>query len=284
MLPSRFSPFAARSKRAVLVSTALTLLLSSCASSGSLFESLRTGATARSAPAADADPATLAEYWGGRYQTNEKNREVALNYANALRQSGNADQAVAVLQKAVINFPEDREILASYGKAQAAAGQLVVALDAVQRAQTPDKPDWKLLSTEASIRDQMGDTVSARKLHARASAAVPDDATILSNYGMSYVLTGELPQAESLLKKANALPGGDARVRQNLALVVGLQGRFTEAQKIAGADLPPAEAAANVAYLKKMLAQQNTWQTLQSGGKPAPAGSPPKPTAVAKSG
>src|SRR4051812_17120076 len=115
MSHSRFAPFAIRSKQAVLVSTALALLLSSCASNGSLFESLRTGAIARSAPAADADPATITEYWGQRYQTNEKNRDVALNYANALRQTGSNEQAVAVLQKAVINFPEDREILATYG-------------------------------------------------------------------------------------------------------------------------------------------------------------------------
>ena len=40
------------------------------------------------------------------------------------------------------------------------------------------------------------------------------------------------------------------KVRQNLALVVGLQGRFAEAEKIASADLPTAEAAANVAYLR----------------------------------
>ena len=37
------------------------------------------------------------------------------------------------------------------------------------------------------------------------------------------------------------------------ALVVGLQGRFAEAETIVKADLPPDEAAANVAYLKQML-------------------------------
>ena len=42
-------------------------------------------------------------------------------------------------------------------------------------------------------------------------------------------------------------------MRQNLGLVVGLQGRFAEAEEIVKADLPPDEAAANVAYLKEML-------------------------------
>jgi len=35
--------------------------------------------------------------------------------------------------------------------------------------------------------------------------------------------------------------------------VVGLQGRFAEAESIVKADLPPDQAAANVAYLREML-------------------------------
>jgi Flp pilus assembly protein TadD len=269
-------------RSAVLVSVALALLPAACAAN--LKDAFPTG-SAGTAATANADPATQLKVWGDRYAQNEKNKDVALNYAAALRQTGSSDQAVAVLQKAVINFPTDRDVLAAYGKALAANGQLTQALDAVQRAQTPDRPDWKLLSTEASIRDQLGDAVTARKLHAQASAALPDDPTILSNYGMSYVLTGELPQAEILLARAAAFPAADARVRQNLALVVGLQGRFAEAEKIASADLPPDEAAANVAYLKKMLAQQNTWQALQTGAKPATAATTkPATTAPAKSG
>ena len=45
-------------------------------------------------------------------------------------------------------------------------------------------------------------------------------------------------------------------MRQNLALVVGLQGRFQDAETIASADLPPDQAAENVAYLRRMMAAQ----------------------------
>jgi Flp pilus assembly protein TadD len=51
-------------------------------------------------------------------------------------------------------------------------------------------------------------------------------------------------------------PTAGPKVRQNLALVVGLEGRFAEAEKIASADLPVDEAAANVKYLREMLAQR----------------------------
>ena len=45
-------------------------------------------------------------------------------------------------------------------------------------------------------------------------------------------------------------------MRANLALTVGLQGRLAEAEKIVKADLPPAEAAANVAQLKQLLSRK----------------------------
>ena len=77
---------------------------------------------------------------------------------------------------------------------------------------------------------------------------------------MSYVLTGDLAAGrERCSARPRRCPNADSRVRQNLALVVGLQGRFDEAEKIASADLSPEQAAANVAYLKTMLAQQNSW-------------------------
>jgi len=51
--------------------------------------------------------------------------------------------------------------------------------------------------------------------------------------------------------------------------VVGLQGRLSEAEGIARADLPSDEAAANVAYLRRMLAQQNGWKESDQPGKPS---------------
>lgn len=60
-----------------------------------------------------------------------------------------------------------------------------------------------------------------------------------------------------------AQPNAGPKVRQNLALAVALRGRFEEAEKIASADLPEAEAAANVNYLKQMLAQAQQQQQPQ---------------------
>ena len=87
---------------------------------------------------------------------------------------------------------------------------------------------------------------------------------------LAHIVSVSGGHAVAMLERQDAITGADSRVRQNLALVVGLQGRFDEAEKIASAELSADQAAANVAYLKQMLAQQNNWQKLKSGGD-APA-------------
>jgi Flp pilus assembly protein TadD len=247
---------------ALAIMAALTL--QGCAKPQSATDPTITGAIAH--PVTSDDFQKAAAYWGGQYQKNSKDREAALNYAAAEQRLGDATAALGVLQAASLTFPGDRDVLAALGKAYAATGDLGQALDAVRQAQDGAKPDWRLISAEAAILDQMGKNADARKLYAEARTLAPNEPSVLSNYGMSYVLTGELPKAEALLRQAIALPGADSRVRQNLALVVGLEGRFDEAEKIASAELPPDEAAANIAYLKEMLGEQDVWKKLKAGG------------------
>ena len=201
---------------------------------------------------------------GRAYARDPRNADTAMRYAEALQIGGRTDQALAVMRKLAIDYPKERQVLAGYGKALAAAGELEPALDAVRRAQTPEYPDWKLVSAEAAILDQLGKQDEARRLYARALEMKPGEASILSNLGMSHLLAGDLGQAESYLRQAAQAPGADSRVRQNLALVVGLQGRFKEAEEVAAAEMSPDQASANVAYLRSMLAQQNTWNQLKN--------------------
>jgi Flp pilus assembly protein TadD len=91
---------------------------------------------------------------------------------------------------------------------------------------------------------------------------------VLSNLGLSYALSKNLPQAEATLRRAAEQRGAEPKVRQNLALVVGLQGRFQEAETIARGDLSPTEAAASVAYLRQMLAQQGDWSKQKRSPSP----------------
>ena len=242
----------------------LALALASCSTTGK--DKMTTGSIPTTSKPMDtmnsSDLAQTTLTLGKAYDANPKDRDAGVNYANALRMSGRNDQALAVMQQVAISNPNDRGVLAAYGKAQAAAGQLEEALATIDRAQTPDRPDWRLVSAEGAILDQLGRSVDARGKYRDALVLAPNEPTILSNLGMSYVLTGDLKNAETYLRSAAAQPSADSRVRQNLALVVGLQGRFAEAEQIARQELTPQQANANVAYLRSMLAQQNSWQKL----------------------
>lgn len=206
---------------------------------------------------------------GKAYSKDPNDKQAAMQYSSVLQMNGNAEQSLAVMRKLAITYPKDRDVLAAYGKALAANGQFEPALDAVRRAQTPEYPDWKLLSAEGAILDQLSQTAEARKLYRKALDLQPNEPSILSNLGMSYVLEGDLRTAETYMRSAAEQPGADSRVRQNLALVVGLQGRFDEAEKIAGQELSPDQAQANIAYLRQMLAQQNAWNQLKNEDKPS---------------
>ena len=148
-------------------------------------------------------------------------------------------------------------LLAAWGRALADNGNSQQAFDVLSRAHTPDNPDWRILSVQGTALDQLGRHEEARAYYASALKIAPDEPSVLSNLGLSYMLSRDLPKAEQTLRQAYASPRADARVRQNLGLVVGLQGRFAEAETIVKADLPPDEAAANVAYLKEMLSRKD---------------------------
>jgi len=204
---------------------------------------------------------------GEKFRANPRDADVAIRYAQALRATGQRTQAAAVLETAVIHNPADKPLLGAYGRALADAGNFKQALDVLERAHSPDQPDWRILSVQGAVMDQMGRHAEAQRYYASALAIVPDEASVLSNLGLSYALSKDLKRAEETLRRASDKGNADKRVRQNLALVVGLQGRFQEAETIARADLPPREAAANVSYLRGMLAQKgnaNLKKTIRS--------------------
>jgi Flp pilus assembly protein TadD len=232
-----------------------------------------TGALAMATPRNDADWRRMADTWGERNRANPADATAAINYAQALRANGQRAQAVAVLEQASIHNAGNTNLLGAYGRALADVGQYERALEVLSRAHSPDRPDWRILSVQGAVLDQMGRHEEAQRYYATALRIVPDEPSVLSNFGLSYALSRDLVRAEQTLRRAVASPNADAKVRQNLALVIGLQGRFAEAETMARADLPPDEAAANVAYLRQMISeQQNNWRKEGAAAKPLPKG------------
>ncbi|MCO5090263.1 tetratricopeptide repeat protein [Bosea sp. (in: a-proteobacteria)] len=253
------------------------LALAGCQGRGGLGDI--TGSIGRSPvsqPRTDADWQAERERWAGRYDASPKDRDAAFYYARALRSLDQNAQAVAVLQNAVLIHQDDRELLGAYGRALADNGRLQEADEVLSRAHSPERPDWRILSAQGTVADRMGEHARAQQIYRTALKLAPNEPTIMSNYGLSLALSRNLPEAERVLAEAAASERADARVRQNLVLVLGLQGRFAEAETMALRDQSPAEAAATIAYLKRSVSQQNSWEMLKGGkGKAQPSAARP---------
>src|SRR6516225_2638155 len=242
----------------LLASTALVTAIALAAAGCQTTQTQSTDSPAMLAPANQPEAMWRhdAAIYGQQYRADPRKVGPALRYAQALRATGQRAQAVAVLERLAMENPNNRIVLGEYGRALAEAGNYEQALEVLGRAHSPDLPDWHVLSAQGAVLDQMGRHAEAQRYYVTALKIVPDEPSVLSNLGLSYALSKDLPNAESTLRRAAQHPPVDPRVRQNLALVVGLQGRFAEAEQIAGADLPPDQAASNVAYLRKMLASR----------------------------
>lgn len=248
-----------KSKTCLLASAATlaALMLGGCQTA----QIATTDSVAQTAPRSDVEWRRDAQIWGERYRKNPQDPEAGVRYAQALRSTGQRTQAVAVLEQVSIHNPRNTAVLGAYGRALADTGAFAQALDVLGRAHSPDQPDWRILSAQGAVLDQMGRHEEARRHYISALRIVPDEPSVMSNLGLSYALSKNLREAEETLRRANAYGNREPRVRQNLALVVGLQGRFQEAEEIARADLSPEEAAANLDYLRQMLAEH------KAGGK-----------------
>ena len=245
------------------VAAILAVGLGGCQTTSDITGSL----ASKTEPNPETDARRAVEVYGERYRANPKDPNTALAYGQALRATGQRAQAAAVLEQASIANPGNKAVLAGYGRALADNGNFQAAFDTLTRAHSPDNPDWRILSVQGTALDQLGRHDEARAYYLSALKIMPGEPSVLSNLGLSYVLSGDLPKAEETLRQAYGDSRADARVRQNLGLVVGLQGRFAEAETIVRADLPPDEAADNVAYLKQMLSRKDN---PHSGAKTGP--------------
>jgi Flp pilus assembly protein TadD len=185
-----------------------------------------------------------------RYRAHPDDPDAAINYARALRGSGQYAQVLAVLERASLQHPNDRRVLAAYGRALADAGNYKGALEVLDRAHPPGAPDWRVLSVQGAALDRMGRHGEAQRYYATALRIAPDEPSVLANLGLSYALAKDLVRAEATLRRAAAQAHGDAQVWQKLALVMGLQRGGGPGE--APAALP---SEANVIPLRHALAQ-----------------------------
>ena len=86
---------------------------------------------------------------------------------------------------------------------------------------------------------------------------MPDEPSVLSNLGLSYALSKNLPEAEETLRRAAAQPGPSRRCGRTSRSSSACRAASRRPRRSRAATCRPSEAAANVAYLRQMLAQQS---------------------------
>lgn len=252
-------------RRAARVSLALllcspALLAGGCYDDDSVTGSIRTA----SAPVNDSDLHTSAESLAARYDANPGDKAVSIDYARVLRALQRYDQAVAVMQAAAVKAPTDFEVLGAYGKALADAGQLEQAAKVLANSYTPDDPNWSNMSTQGYVADRLGDHQAAQRYYQSALKIAPNEPAVLNNLGLSYALDKRLREAEQTLREAAAQSSADQRIRANLTLVLSLEGKFDEAERLAQHDMSREAAVANVANIRGMMTQTNSWRQIEA--------------------
>lgn len=205
------------------------------------------------------DMLTQMAFWAGEYDTFPNDLEAAQRFSEALRKGGRADRAASVAQEALQRFPQDRPLTLTYGLAQIAARNPQEALRPLASIAASDAHDWRVRSALGAALDQLGRFREARAAYQEALAIQPNDPGVLTNMGVSHLMEGDPAGAEPILRQAVAQPNAPAEARQNLAVAIALQGRFDEAQQLERIDLPPAQAAANMQYLRGLLSDPHRW-------------------------
>lgn len=264
----RLQPVLPRLRAWVVVGVA-TVVLAGCMSRQSADITGSIGASGGVQAGSQGELRRQAEALARRYDATPHDPEVALAYARVLRALGQTTQAVAVLQQAALRGRDNPALLAAYGKALADVGRFKEAAGVLASSHQPERPDWRILSVQGAVADQAGDFSSAQRYYTAALRIAPGEPSILSNQGLSFALAKRLTEAERILVEAARHPRADARVRQNLALVLGLQGKFAESEDVLKRDLPAAEVASNMAAIRRMVSQSNSWKAIRQSDEAA---------------
>jgi len=210
------------------------------------------------------DMLTQMAFWAGEYQTFPNDLEAAQRFAESLRKGGRFDRAVQVAGEALGRFPDDRELLNTYALAQIASGNPHDALRPLAVLAAADAHNWRVRLALGAALDQLGRYTEARQAYQEALAISPNNARVLTNLGVSHIMAGEPADAEPILRQAAAAQDAPPEARENLAIALALQGKFDEAQQIESVDLPPAQAASNMQYLRGLLSDPRSWRDLRS--------------------
>jgi Flp pilus assembly protein TadD len=186
------------------------------------------------------------------YERNPDDADAALGYVRALRNVGQADEAVRVGALSVVRYPDDARLLGEYGKARLAARDLPGAVETLTAAITRSPADWSLHSALGITYDLVGQHEMAQDAYLKALDVSPNNPTVTNNLALSLALSGNLDGAIARLEHVGPPLRGSVQARQSLALLYAMKGQVTRAEPLVRKDLPARVAEENLAFFERV--------------------------------
>lgn len=201
------------------------------------------------------DNVNALSYYRSLYERHPNNIDVIVGMSRSLRHLGRSTEAEALVERALKTIDRNHVLLAEAGKVRLSLGKAMPAIDSLSRAESLGAKAWDIYTALAVAYDRVGMFDQAEARYRKALELSPDNAVVLNNFALSRAQAGDLDKAIENLQRASALPEATPRMRQNLALFFAIKGDLKAAEDLVRRDLPPKDAAANMAYYRQLRAQ-----------------------------
>jgi tetratricopeptide (TPR) repeat protein len=155
-----------------------------------------------------------------------------LTEAQILQQAGQDKDAIAVLDEALVRFPQSIALRYSRALIAATEGNLELAEADLMMVLAQDPENAPALNALGyTLADQTNRLDEAEELVRRAYELLPDDAAITDSMGWVAFKQGRLEEAEAYLRQALSLDN-NPEIAAHLGEVLWVQGRKQEAQEV----------------------------------------------------
>jgi Flp pilus assembly protein TadD len=163
----------------------------------------------------------------------DKKRGYTIAYGDALRRSGEFDDALKVFETVLETHQDHIEALEGKGLSLMALGKTSDAGRAFQQVMQRDSGRWRTLNALAILFVTRDLVPEAMAYYAEALRVSPNNPAILNNVGLSQAAIQNWPRAIRAMEQAVQAASSDHRRKQielNLALVYGISGDLDKAR------------------------------------------------------
>jgi tetratricopeptide (TPR) repeat protein len=158
--------------------------------------------------------------------------QVVLADAQILRDSGDVQQSLSVLEAGVRRYPDNVELLYDFALAAEKMGKVDIMEDALRKVITLEPNNHQAYNALGySLAERNIRLPEAYALIEQALKMAPTDPFIMDSMGWIQFRLGHLPQAEEILRRAYALRS-DPEIAVHLGEVLWQAGNKEDAQKI----------------------------------------------------